>query len=280
MHKKPCHTVIFQLALILSTILVGSTCPVAAQGSSVPINGQLYGEPIIGSSSSGMSLASTQVYEVTPGGMYGHEASDASQYGFSGDFWYKAYTPPSGRTIVKGGTKIILYEDGGVESDPIMLLDDGSLVLLNSKARFTSKISTTSTEEWTKAVGDAIYALTTLQVYVSRDSLKTWQVDTAGLGATHVWDIAVDTEQFVFAATSTGLFIQNPDSNVWHPINSVPSTYMQSIYVDRKDRMYASTLYGNVYVSTDGGHSWNQNSSGLNSGGVTNLSQCICDSGG
>jgi photosystem II stability/assembly factor-like uncharacterized protein len=270
MQKKCYNRILFQLALILSLLLVGSTRPVAAQGSSVPINGQLYGEPIIGTSASG-SLSSTQVYEVTPSGMYGHDASDASQYGFSGDFWYKAYSPPPGRTIVKGDTKIILYEDGSVESDPIILLDDGSLVLLNSKARFTSKINTTSTEEWTKAVGDAIYALTTLQVYVSRDSLKTWQVDTAGLGATHVWDIAVDTEQYVFAATSTGLFIQNPDSNIWHLINSIPANYMQTIFVDRKDRIYTSTVSGSVYVGTDGGQSWNPHSSGLNYAAVTNF---------
>ena len=85
-----------------------------------------------------------------------------------------------------------------MESTPIVLLDDGTIVLLNSNSHFAGKISTTSTEEWTKVVGDAIYALSTLQVYVSRDTLATWQVDTAGLGATHVWDIALDSAQYQF----------------------------------------------------------------------------------
>ena len=268
MGRNRLNTTLWRDAVALSSLIIRLSFPLAAQGTSVPVNGQLYGDPIIGTSASGATMTFTQVFVATASGLYGHESS-SNEYVLTGDFYYKWYTPPAGRTIVKAGTKHTFYSESTVESNPIVLLDDGTIVLLHSNAHFDGKISTTSTEEWEKVVGDAIYALSTLQVYVSRDTLATWQVDTAGLGATHVWDIALDSAQYVYAATSTGLFVQSPDSNVWHFVSSLPSVYLSSVFVDRKDKIYVSTIFGSLYVSTDRGVSWNTNNTGLPGTGAT-----------
>ena len=238
----------------------------AAQSSSIPINGQLYGDPIIGTTSLGETEAVSTVYTVTSSGVY---TAEGGLSGRNPDYYSKFYTPPPGRTIVKAGTKRQSLRNDRASWQPIILLDDGTIVLPSSFPPISKKLQMTSTEEWSRAVGDAIYALTTLQVYVSRDTLNTWQVDSAGLGTTHVWDIAVDSSQYVFAATSTGLFMQNPDSNIWHPVTSLTNTYMTSVFIDRKNRIYVSTLFGAVYISIDRGQTWSPMSTGLNSNQVT-----------
>jgi photosystem II stability/assembly factor-like uncharacterized protein len=261
------YTISKEFRDIIFLLLIASLpLPLAAQGSSIPINGQLYGDPIIGTTSLGATEAVSTVYTVTSSGVYTAEGGLA---GRNPDYYSKFYTPPPGRTIVKAGTKSTRTGNERSSWQPIILLDDGTIVLPSAIPPITKKLQMTSTEEWSRAVGDAIYALTTLQVYVSRDTLNTWQVDTTGLGATHVWDIALDSAQYVFAATSTGLFMQNPDSNIWHPVTSLTNTYMTTVFIDRKNRIYVSTLFGAVYTSIDGGQTWNPMSNGLNYSDVT-----------
>src|SRR5271169_5397580 len=59
------------------------------------------------------------------------------------------------------------------------------------------------------ALGDAIYVLSSFNVYVTRDSGKTVQIDTAGLEG-YAFSIAIDSAQNVYAATSNGLYKQHP----------------------------------------------------------------------
>ena len=86
---------------------------------------------------------------------------------------------------------------------------------------------------FTRVGGNGLYAMTGYSdyfTYVSRDSAKTWQVDSGGLGsgfASAVNDIALDTSRFAWAATGNGIFKQHPDSNVWHkvPIIGNPTNF-------------------------------------------------------
>ncbi len=122
-------------------------------------------------------------------------------------------------------------------------------------------------ESWVKIDGDATYILSTYFVYVYRDSVLSWQVDTTGLGSASITDISLDTAQYVYAATSKGVFKQNPDSSVWHQITNLPANNFSHIFADRFNRIFAANYVSNqgkgTYVSTDNGSSWTLDSAGI-----------------
>ncbi len=133
----------------------------------------------------------------------------------------------------------------------------------------------TDSSAWKKLKGDALYALGTPWsssmpiVYVSRDTLKTWQIDTTGINDAKIQDINLDTAQYVYAATDHGLFKQNPDSNAWHKVTSfTQTTNLYSVFVDRKNRILVGGNGGGLYQSTDNGASWNSDASGVGSNQV------------
>jgi photosystem II stability/assembly factor-like uncharacterized protein len=104
---------------------------------------------------------------------------------------------------------------------------------------------------------DALYAVSSTTLYVSRDSGTTWIVDTAGLGTAYAWDIDVDTSGFVYAATTNGLFIQNPDTNAWHQVTTLTqATNLYRVFVDRKNRILVGGNGSGVYLSTNSGATW------------------------
>ncbi len=117
-------------------------------------------------------------------------------------------------------------------------------------------------------IGDALYIHDGSRVFVSRDSAETWQLDTAGLSG-YVEDLTIDTSNFVWAATSAGIFSQHPDSNIWHKNPTFPVSNCRSILADRRGRLFVGAY--NVYSSTDGGVSWT-NRSGSAFSPVTGLS--------
>ncbi len=117
--------------------------------------------------------------------------------------------------------------------------------------------SALTSETWEEGIGDAIYALSTAHVYVTRDSGTTYQIDSAGLSGAHVSSIAIDSSQTVYAATNKGLFTQAPDSSVWHRVAALDTLSLLSVFVDRMHRIFVG-LNGNPVgrVSTDLGVSW------------------------
>ena len=106
--------------------------------------------------------------------------------------------------------------------------------------------------------GDAFYVLTTSShIYVSRDTFKTFQMDTTGFSGASLNKFALDSLQYIYAATSKGIFKQNPDSNKWHSLNTFNLTgEVSSIFVDRKQNIYAGSANGQIYKSTDFGSTW------------------------
>ena len=95
MRKNRLNSRAMKNVFALLVLYVSLSSPLAAQGTSVPVNGQLYGDPIIGTSASGATLTFTQVFVATASGLYGHESS-SNEYVLTGDFYYKWY-PPAGR---------------------------------------------------------------------------------------------------------------------------------------------------------------------------------------
>ncbi len=113
-------------------------------------------------------------------------------------------------------------------------------------------------------LGDALYSLTTSAIFVTRDN-ATWQFDTTGLNGARISRLALDTSQYVYAATDKGVYKQNPDSNVWHVLSSFTQTNtVNSVFVDRRNRVFVDGSNLGVFLSTNGGTSWTADSTGLN----------------
>ncbi len=142
----------------------------------------------------------------------------------------------------------------------VVLFSDGTVTMygyngLSWKELISQKIiSQSSYPYYRKIVGDALYVHEGGTIYASWDSAKTWSIDTTGLNGAYVIDIAVDTNNYGWVATTNGVFYQHPDSNIWRASAS-PLGYSQSIYVDRKNRILVSSA-GKTYVSSNNGTIW------------------------
>jgi len=113
------------------------------------------------------------------------------------------------------------------------------------------------------AIGDAIYILSSSNVYVTRDSGKTVQIDTTGLEG-YAFSITIDSAQNVYAATSNGLYKQAPDSSVWHRVTSFTLTNnIFKMFIDRLNRIFLAGFSTGTYISTDNGNTWSTDTSGL-----------------
>ncbi|MFA6571119.1 MAG: T9SS type A sorting domain-containing protein [Bacteroidota bacterium] len=113
-------------------------------------------------------------------------------------------------------------------------------------------------ERFLKILGDDIYILSTSFVYKSTDKGSTWQIDSTGIGGEYAAkDIALDTAQNVWAATSTGLFFQAANSNIWQKHATFPiSGYLNSVFVDKRNRVFVGSNTNGLYRSINGGVSW------------------------
>lgn len=119
---------------------------------------------------------------------------------------------------------------------------------------------------YSEATGDDIYVNDAGIMGVSRDTGKTWTIDTAGFG--YMSWFTIDTAQNVWAINSntTALYYQNKDSNVWHRVISFPSNAAaQKIFIDRNNRFFIGTNGNGVYYSYDRGQTWTQGIIGLSS---------------
>lgn len=165
----------------------------------------------------------------------------------------------------------------------LVLYSDGSSARISHTSTgvefvrdFPAPSSTTYGSTPVKMAGDALYFLTTTSMFVARDTLMTWKVDTTGLNGSSVADFSLDTSQYVYAATTNGVFKQHPDSSVWHQITNLPTNNFQSILVDRFNRIFAA-YYPNyngqgTYISTNDGTSWTQDSAGIGKQQILKLS--------
>lgn len=188
-------------------------------------------------------------------------------YGETAYYFY--YNAPEERKIIWAGFK------ANNNRYIFILLSDGHIVVVDLETIVLDRY----TWEWVnydpilnfigaqKIIGDAVYVLKQGKVYASRDTAKTWAIDTLNIGTEYVQDITVDTNFYAWVATqSRNVYYQHPDSNVWRKNTSFSTTgFPQAIFVDRKGRMFVSTnaSANRVWMSTDGGSSWANTSSGV-----------------
>ncbi len=272
------------LSVISCSIVLGS---VPAFSQPIPMNGNLYGQPIVSSSASFGTGASP--YVATSNTVYKYHGGIA---GFGAEY-QPYFKPPEGTTITHielkdslEGIDTTITEEGDTTYDEIrktvllITLSNGVVVYddFSSEATGGSDVveegeieSTEYSEGFEETIGDALYCLSSSHVYVCRDqTLRTWQVDSAGLGGAHVWAIALNAKLFLYAATTNGLFVQNPDSDVWHQVTSLTqASSLYRIFIDRRNRILVGGNGGGLYLSTDNGISWTVDTSGIGTGGAS-----------
>src|SRR5207247_2993136 len=110
-------------------------------------------------------------------------------FSFNFNFYHTAFKAPAGTRIkdihYKAGNKLF----GGTNpGGMLILLDNGDVYWLPENSNRTSylpyvydgHIGSAGSESWEKVIGDALYALSSSYIYVSRDSAHSvWTVDTS-----------------------------------------------------------------------------------------------------
>ncbi|MDP4198091.1 MAG: choice-of-anchor D domain-containing protein [Bacteroidota bacterium] len=233
------------------------------------MNGRLQGEPIVNTSSGGANAwfcATTRhLYRFRREGLI-------PSLPFEVDTWIGDFTAPSGTTIVdafytKDNTRphgiLILLSNGDIYW--IQEHFDGNVYTYFSPV-YQAHLGSVGSDSWTKIKGDALYALSSSYIDVSRDSSHAiWTPDTAGLPSQfgkpiRIGDFYLDSEQNVYATTAAGLFIQTPTGSTWTKVTSLTgsgSDNLKQIFIDRRDRMIVSNNGSQgIFISVDHGSSW------------------------
>ena len=185
-------------------------------------------------------------------------------------FYRKIWTAPDGRYIVNAKGK-------GRDGDILVLLDDGSVwnvsVLGSGSSERIGTFHGPGGEFSSKVTGDALYALTySSNIYVSRDNAATWQADSAGLSGARIRDFAIDTLEFVYVTTSTGLYKQHPDTSTWRRATSFPTIGpLSSVFVDRRNRIYVGSDSLGPFYSTNSGATWTNATTGIGTAKATSF---------
>ncbi len=229
--------------------------------SQVPL--QIYGDNVIRTSNIGLTGRIT----VTPTHVY------ISSYNILGRKWLPReelnFHLNAGEEIVDAGAK---------KNDPefyLILLNNGTVIVYDIYYdEVADEFKSGNTDDFYKYInGDALYVLTSKSVLVQRDTAnKLFAADTTGLNGSTPNSIALDTLLNTYLATSGGLYSQSASSYVWSLINSFPSNNANLVFVDKGNRIFASTNY-DVYYSTDGGKTWTTNDQGLLNNVVSKFGQ-------
>ena len=259
----------FTSKYILLLLCLTAIVRLSVQAQSEPINGQLYGEPILSTGSiltempGGGGIRENVPFIATSNKLYmlvgDQQTGSLMQVGYYQNGWQA----PTGTTIKEARIKKKLGTGFYIE----ILLTDGSVYQMNPfsypwQTQQVGSITDTVSQTFEKIVGDDLYVLSTSHLYVTRDSGTSWQLDEAGTSGTRN-DVAVDTGQNVFMATSTGLYKQTPTGNTWSSVSGVPGG--GRVFADRRDRILLSGNFTSaLYLSPDDGATWNMDTIGLN----------------
>ncbi len=241
---------IFLSCTLASLLLVLDSSLTIGQSNGVPGGLSINGQSIIAGTDGGWFATSSTIY---------YERGN-NNFFFDINLERFHFNPPSTITsISKKGPQsaLVLLSDGSVH---LISYNSGAkeLVEKNLPPNFQP-----GSQSWKKIAGDAIYRLSSSALYVTRDTGTTWQVDSAGLQNATVWDFALDTLQYVYAATTNGLFVQHPDTNIWHKVNSfTQAANLYRVFVDRKNRILVGGNGGELYFSTNGS-TWSTDTGGI-----------------
>jgi hypothetical protein len=115
------------------------------------------------------------------------------------------------------------------------------------------------------------YVTTTTKVYKA-DISKIFNIDTIGLNKATIQMAKIDSNKTLYLATSNGLLRQAVNETSWSKVPSVPANYLTGLFIDNSNRIFVSSSY-NIYLSSDNGDSWLDDTIGLKKSGISKYSQ-------
>ncbi len=100
-------------------------------------------------------------------------------------------------------------------------------------------------------------------VFISKDGGRTWQDSSDGYSGAQVWGIAIDQSEpaYVFSASKNGVHVSFDAGSTWHGrisggwINNVSAVAIDPD--DRSNILAAREIDGRIWLSSDGGFTWN-----------------------
>jgi len=113
---------------------------------------------------------------------------------------------------------------------------------------------------------DHLFAVTaTNGIFFSTNSGDFWSPVGAGISTNTITDIAITTNDYIFAATDSGVFRSTDDGNSWVNVNNELWNFENGFLLttDSHDNIFAGTLGDGIFKSTNNGDDWIQINDGL-----------------
>lgn len=100
-------------------------------------------------------------------------------------------------------------------------------------------------------------------IYVSTDKGENWQdVNMASMDGQIFFSLAEDSLGNLYAGGINKLLLSNDKGNTWQIISNVNS-HFTDILIDKNNYIYTSFADGGMFLSKDGGSTWEEKSKGL-----------------
>ncbi len=120
----------------------------------------------------------------------------------------------------------------------------------------------TSTNKWfAGTIGNGVY-------YTTNEGTN-WIASNNGITNARVNGMAIDSANYIYAATERGLFLSTNSGVLWSNI-AFQTDVIYSIAVDAGNRLFAAAS-NTIWVSTDNGTTWALSNGGLSSGSFYNI---------
>jgi photosystem II stability/assembly factor-like uncharacterized protein len=163
-------------------------------------------------------------------------------------------------------------DGGGGAGEGIYITEDGGSSWLVNYGTGVSTLAQDPNDE------NIVYLGTTALGYVHRSTQggKDWErISPGGQNAfvNSVWDLAVDKNGKVLAATSEGLF-EWEGGTTWNPVQGVPSVDTRAVVIDNQPSTpvyYVGTKEQGIFRSVDGGSNWEDFNLGIGSESINKL---------
>jgi len=91
-------------------------------------------------------------------------------------------------------------------------------------------------------------------IYRSIDNGNSW----IKISDNHSGTLAINSENYIFSASSCGIYRSTDDGNTWVEIPYIQNVAndVSSIAIDSNDNLFIGTAWGDIYRSTDNGDTW------------------------
>ncbi|MDP4116035.1 MAG: choice-of-anchor A family protein [Bacteroidota bacterium] len=100
------------------------------------------------------------------------------------------------------------------------------------------------------------------KILKSSNNGSIWNEVQSNLNVSYVWNLTVNSGNWIFASTEKGLFVSKNAGTSWEAAG-LSGKDVRDLCITSNNKMYAGTWGSGVFCSTDSGNSWSQLNNGL-----------------